>query len=85
MINYITEIENKLKKNLELEDLKVIDNSHKHLGHKFFSENKVHIELKIKSRSLMKMSRLHAQRKIMSILKQDLRYKIHAIEIKFEK
>ena len=40
MINYITEIENKLKKNLELEDLKVIDNSHKHLGHKFFSENK---------------------------------------------
>ena len=33
----------------------------------------------------MKMSRLHAQRKIMSILKQDLRYKIHAIEIKFVK
>ena len=83
MKNYISEIENKLKKNLELEELKIIDNTQKHIGHKFFSENKVHIKLVIKSKFLTEMPRLHAQKKILTILKEDLKDKIHAIEIKF--
>ena len=33
-------IETKIKKNFEIIDLKIIDNSGKHKGHKFFSEEK---------------------------------------------
>ena len=62
----------------------IIDNSKKHKGHKFFSENKYHLHLKIKSLYLKSISRLSAQRLIMSILKEELKNKIHALEISIE-
>ena len=78
------EIKQKLKKNINLENIEIIDNSHKHKKHKFFSANKFHLELKIKSQYLNSISRLNAQKKIMKILEEDLKNKIHAIEIKIE-
>ena len=43
MKNYFEEIENKLKAQIEFEHLKIIDNSHKHKKHKFFSQKKKNI------------------------------------------
>ena len=85
MKEYFEEIKQKLKKNINLENIEIIDNSHKHKKHKFFSANKFHLELKIKSQYLNSISRLSAQKKIMKILEKDLKNKIHAIEIKIEK
>ena len=85
MKEYFEEIKQKLKKNINLENIEIIDNSHKHQKHKFFSVNKFHLELKIKSEYLNSISRLNAQKKIMKILEKDLKNKIHAIEIKIEK
>ena len=59
-------------------------NSQKHKGHKFFSEEKYHLHLKIKSLYLKSISRLSAQKLIMNILKEDLKTKIHALEISIE-
>ena len=36
MKNYFDEIKIKLKKQIEIEELIIVDNSHKHKGHKFF-------------------------------------------------
>ena len=49
MENYFKDIEKKLKEKINFEKIEIIDNSKKHKGHKFFSEEKYHLHLKIKS------------------------------------
>ena len=84
MKNYFQEIENRLKAQIEFEHLKIIDNSHKHKKHKFFSPKKKHLHLIIRSNYLKSISRLSAQKLILKILKKDLENKIHALEISIE-
>ena len=73
MENYFKDIEKKLREKINIEKLEIIDNSSKHKGHKFFSKNKYHLHLKIKSLYL-----------VMNILKDDLKTKIHALEISID-
>ena len=84
MENYFKDIESKLAEKINFEKLEIINNSHKHKSHKFFSEEKYHLHLKIKSLYLKSISRLNAQKLIMNILKEDLKTKIHALEISIE-
>ena len=84
MKNYFEEIEKKLKDNINLESIEIVDNSHRHKKHKFFSKGKYHLHLKIKSLYLQSISRINAQKKIMKVLKDDLKSKIHALEISIE-
>ena len=84
MKNYFDEIDRKLKQQIQIEELIIVDNSHKHKGHKFFSPEKFHLHLKIKSLYLNSISRVNAQKSIMRILKEDLKKKIHALEISIE-
>ena len=84
MNNYFHEIEKKLKKKIKFEELIIVDNSYKHKRHKSFSPDKFHLQLKIKSLYLKSISRLDAQKLIMKILENDLKTKIHALEINIE-
>ena len=84
MENYFNYIEKKLEEKIKFEHIEIINNSHKHKGHKFFSEDKYHLHLKIKSLYLRSISRLSAQKLIMNVLKEDLKTKIHALEISIE-
>ena len=85
MKNYFEEICRKLNSEIEVEDIEIVDNSHKHVKHKSFSPEKFHLHLKIKSIYLNSLSRVSAQKMIMKILKDDLKSKIHALEISIEK
>ena len=85
MKNYFDQIREKLKKEIKIEDIIIVDNSHKHKGHRFFSPDKLHIHLKIKSSFLNSIKRLDAQKLIMKVLKEDLESNIHALEISLEK
>ena len=85
MKNYFEEICKKLNNEIEIEHIEIIDNSHKHKGHKSFSPEKYHLQLKIKSLYLDSISRINAQKMIMKVLKDDLDTKIHALEISIEK
>ena len=85
MKNYFDEIKIKLKKKLDLENVEIVDNSHKHKGHKSFSPNKFHLHVKIRSLHLSSLSRVNAHKLIMKILDDDLKTKIHALEISIEK
>ena len=84
MENYLIKLEKKLKKNITFEKLEIVDNSHKHVNHKFFSKDKYHLHLKIKSIQLKSISRIEAQKLIMQTLKDDLKTKIHALEISID-
>ena len=81
MKNYFDEICKKLKKEIAIEDIEIVDNSHKHKGHRYYSSEKFHLKLKIKSTYLSSLSRVDSQKKIMKILKEDFKTKIHALEI----
>ena len=85
MKNYFEEICKKLNAEIEIEHIDIVDNSHKHKGHKSFSPDKFHLHLKIKSLYLNSIPRVNAQKKIMKVLKDDLSKKIHALEISIEK
>ena len=84
MENYFQELKKKIEKKVSCEKIEIIDNSYKHKKHKFFSKYKYHLHLKIKSLYLKSISRLSAQKLIMNLLKEDLKTKIHALEISIE-
>tara|TARA_B100001564_G_scaffold244570_1_gene207336 strand:+ start:177 stop:434 length:258 start_codon:yes stop_codon:yes gene_type:complete len=85
MKNYFEEIRLKLIKEIELENIEIVDNSYKHKGHKFYSPEKFHLHLKIKSIYLSSLSRVSAQKIVLKVLSNDLKTKIHALEISIEK
>ena len=47
MENYFNEIEKRIKEKINFEKFEIIDNSKKHVKHKFFSKDKYHLHLKI--------------------------------------
>ncbi len=84
MNNYLKFIEDEIKKNLNVEKIKVIDNTLKHRDHRFFDINKYHLSLEIESNYLKSLDKLTAQRSILNILKKEMKSKIHALEIKIK-
>ena len=84
MNNFFENIISKLKKEIEIEQIEIVDNSHKHVKHKSFSPDKFHLHLRIKSLYLNSLSRVTAQKEVMKVLKNELSNKIHALEISIE-
>tara|TARA_B100000029_G_C17262706_1_gene846902 strand:+ start:567 stop:818 length:252 start_codon:yes stop_codon:yes gene_type:complete len=80
-MDFFKEIKEKITKEIELEDIKLIDNSIKHKGHTFFDSNKFHLKIIIKSIKLKKMNKIDAHKKIYSVLNNEMKNKIHALEI----
>ena len=84
MNNFLRFLENKIKKNIKIESILIIDNSNQHRKHKFFESEKYHLRLEIKSVYLNSLSKVKAQREIMKLLVEELKNKIHALEIKIK-
>ena len=85
MNNYFEEIKHKLMKQIKIEEINIINNSDKHKTHRFFDPEKFHLRIKLKSNYLNSLPRIEAQKIVMNILKDDLKKKIHALEISIEK
>ena len=74
-------LENKLKKKFIVNNLKIEDKSFLHKKHQNFSKDKFHIKLTIESSELKKISSVEANRKIYSILKNEMNKSIHSLQI----
>ena len=81
MISIYDEIKKKINKEINPQNITLIDKSHLHKKHKSFDINKIHLKIIIESKELKKMSKIEAHKKIFSILKEEMRNKIHALEI----
>ena len=81
MMSFFDEIKEKINKKINPENLVFIDNSTLHSKHKFYDSNKFHIKIIVKSEELKKMNKVLAHKKIYSILKDEMKNKIHALEI----
>ena len=74
-------LEDKLKKNFTINNLKIEDKSFLHKKHKNFSKDKFYIMLTIESLELKKMSSLEANRKIYTVLKEEINRIINSLQI----
>ena len=83
-INQLSEIvkkkilDNKLIKDVELEDKSFL-----HKNHKTNNPNKFHIKLKIKSEKLKNMSRIESNKFIFKLLDKEMKNYIHSLQILF--
>tara|TARA_B100000029_G_C17355271_1_gene880463 strand:- start:104 stop:358 length:255 start_codon:yes stop_codon:yes gene_type:complete len=84
MTNYLDEVKAKINKEFEPEKLILVDNSSLHKKHSSFDSNKFHIKLIIKSKKLENMTKIDSHRAIFSILDNEMKNKIHALEIVVE-
>jgi len=84
MISIYEKIKKKIYKEISPQNITLIDNSHLHKKHKSFDSNKFHFKIIIESERLKKMKKIEAHKKIFSILKEEMKNKIHALEIEIK-
>jgi|TARA_B110000977_G_C10801435_1_gene386446 stress-induced morphogen len=84
MNDFLSFIENKIRKNIKVEKILITDNSNLHKKHRFFDSEKLHLKLEIQSTYLSSLNRITAQRKVMLLFTEELKTKIHALEIKIK-
>ena len=80
-MDFLNLVKEKINNEIKPEDIILIDNSNLHKKHKSFDLNKFHFKIIIESKKLKKMSKIEAHKKIFSILKEEMKNKIHALEI----
>ena len=81
-MNFFDQIKEKIKKKVNPENITLIDNSRLHTKHKSFDPKKLHLKIIVKSERLRNMDKVVAHKEIFSILKDEMKEKIHALEIK---
>ena len=84
MTNFLQEVKDKIDKRLHTEELLLVDNSSLHSKHKSFDAKKFHLKLTIKSKQLQNLKKIEAHKIIFSILKEEMKDKIHALEIEIK-
>ena len=83
-MSFFDEIKDKINKKVDTENIILIDNSSFHTKHKSFDPNKLHLKIIIESEKLKKMNKIAAHKEIFSILKEEMKNKIHALEIEIK-
>ena len=76
-------IENKLLNDSSIKNVKIIDNTYKHLRHNSHQKGKFHIKLEINSEILKKTNRIQSNKVIYKILSEELKNYIHSLQISF--
>ena len=76
-------IENKLLKDTSIKNVKIIDNTYKHLKHNSHQKGKYHIKLEINSEILKKTNTIQSNKVIYNILREELKTDIHSVQISF--
>jgi len=80
-MSLFNKIKEKIIAKINPENIILIDNTSLHAKHKFFDSKKFHLKVIIKSEKLRKMDKVLAHKEIFSILKDEMKTKIHALEI----
>ena len=84
MTTFLEKVKAKINEKLITEQLTIVDNSNLHSRHKSFDSEKFYLKLIIKSDKLKSMSKIEAHKLIFSILRDEMKSKIHALEIEIK-
>ena len=80
-MNFFNKIKEKINLKIKPENIILIDNSSLHAKHKFFDSDKYHLKIIITSKKLKNMNKIDAHKEVFSILKEEMKTDIHALEI----
>ena len=83
-MNFFDEVKEKINEKINPENIILVDNSYLHTKHKSFDSNRFHLKLIIKSKKLKNMDKIAAHKEIFAILKNEMKDKIHALEIEIQ-
>tara|TARA_B100000959_G_scaffold286510_1_gene365489 strand:+ start:1048 stop:1299 length:252 start_codon:yes stop_codon:yes gene_type:complete len=83
-MNYLDKVVKIVNERLKPEKISLIDNSSSHSKHRYYDSEKFHLKLIIWSEKLKKMKKIEAHKLIFSILKEEMKNKIHALEIEIK-
>ena len=84
MTTFLEKVKAKINEKLITEQLTIVDNSNLHSRHKSFDSEKFYLKLIIKSDKLKSMSKIEAHKLIFFILRDEMKNKIHALEIEIK-
>ena len=84
MTTFLEKVKEKIGKKLSLEEISIIDKSNLHTKHKSFDSNRFHLKLIIKSEKLKSMGKINSHKFIFSILNEEMKKEIHALEIEIK-
>jgi BolA protein len=74
-------VKSKLRKQINIEFIKIEDKSFLHKNHKGNEVGKYHLKIILKSDELNKMSKIESNKKIYKIINDELKEFIHSIQI----
>ena len=74
-------IKNKLETNINIENIKIEDKSFLHKNHKQNQKGKFHLKISISSKKLQKMNKIESNKKVYSILDNEIKNFIHSIQV----
>ena len=84
MKEFLEKVKKIVTSELNPENISLIDNSNLHVKHKSFDPKRFHLKLIIESKKLRKMNKIDAHKLIFSILKNEMKTSIHALEIEIK-
>jgi len=84
MTTFLEGLKKKISKEFNTEQIKLIDKTYLHHKHKAFNSEKFYLKLIIKSEKFKGMKKIEAHQAIYSVLKEDIKRKIHALEIEIQ-
>ena len=82
MKSFIETIKEKILNNIQINNIEIVDNTHRHKGHKNFDGKKIHLKIIIESDFLRSLNKIESHKKITNLLKKEIETKIHSLEIK---
>jgi stress-induced morphogen len=80
-MEFVLELKKKINKEINPEEILIVDNSILHRKHKSFVNKKFYLKLIITSNKLKNMRKIDAHKLIFSLLKNEMKTHIHALEI----
>ena len=81
IIELIAIVKKKIKTKIQIEDIEVEDKSFLHKNHSGNQPDKFHLKIKIKSNELKKMGRIDSNKRIYTILNEEMKHSIHSLQI----
>ena len=74
-------VKNKIEKNILIQNIIIKDKTYLHKKHLSHELGKFHLEIRIKSKELNKLSKIQSTKKIYKILDEEIKQYIHSIQI----
>jgi BolA protein len=84
MIPFLEKVKAKISTETDAEQVLLIDKSSLHSKHESFDSSQFYLRLIITSEKLKKMEKVNAHKVIFSILKDEMKSRIHALEIEIK-